>query len=503
MSTKKLQIVGGMNADTIDGKHAIDFATATDMGAAQNSISDLQTKVGDISVSEQISNAIADKQQTPLVGSIDTSASDYVTPAQVIEAINMGRDIIITVPSVTVSELNLTMTNIKMTSVSTSDDAMVLLYALNQNVGFSLYGDIMYGWSQVVYTIFGTMSDINNLNTELNNKVDKVEGYYLSQNNYTTAEKNTLSRLVSGKEVGSLRTVGAQPEKDGYRLGFYSFAEGHLTKAGGFYSHAEGFQSSAVGSVSHAEGGNTKASNDFSHAEGNETIASGVASHAEGNHTIAASLNQHVQGRYNIEDMSWNYADIIGNGTQDQRSNAATVDWSGNAWYAGDVYVGSTSGTNKDDGSKKLATEEYVNNHTITVDSTLSLTSTNPVQNKVINTEITNLKTLIGDTSVSEQITAGIVNKVDKVEGMGLSTNDYTTNDKNKLSGIATGAEVNQNAFSNITIGNTTLFADAKTDTLTFEAGSNVVLTPDVDNDKITIDVDIISNDLIDIICAD
>ena len=36
-------------------------------------------------------------------------------------------------------------------------------------------------------------------------------------------------------------------------------------------------------------------------------------------------------------------------------------DWNGNAWYAGNVYVGSTSGTNKDEGSKKLATEEYVN----------------------------------------------------------------------------------------------------------------------------------------------
>ena len=47
------------------------------------------------------------------------------------------------------------------------------------------------------------------------------------------------------------------------------------------------------------------------------------------------------------------------------RSNAATVDWSGNAWYAGDVYVGSTSGTNRDGGSKKLATEEYVNSAVI------------------------------------------------------------------------------------------------------------------------------------------
>lgn len=33
--------------------------------------------------------------------------------------------------------------------------------------------------------------------------------------------------------------------------------------------------------------------------------------------------------------------------------------------------------------------------------------------------------------------------KVDKEEGKGLSTNDYTTTEKNKLAGIASGAEVN------------------------------------------------------------
>ncbi len=33
-----------------------------------------------------------------------------------------------------------------------------------------------------------------------------------------------------------------------------------------------------------------------------------------------------------------------------------------------------------------------------------------------------------------------LANKVDKVTGKGLSTNDYTTTEKNKLSGIATGA---------------------------------------------------------------
>lgn len=40
----------------------------------------------------------------------------------------------------------------------------------------------------------------------------------------------------------------------------------------------------------------------------------------------------------------------------------------------------------------------------ITVDSTLSSSSTNPVQNKVVNAAISNLNTLVGDTAVSEQI---------------------------------------------------------------------------------------------------
>lgn len=56
----------------------------------------------------------------------------------------------------------------------------------------------------------------------------------------------------------------------------------------------------------------------------------------------------------------------------------------------------------------------------ITIDSALSSSSTNPVQNKVINT--------------------ALGNKVDKVSGKGLSTNDYTTTEKNKLAGIATNA---------------------------------------------------------------
>jgi hypothetical protein len=60
-----------------------------------------------------------------------------------------------------------------------------------------------------------------------------------------------------------------------------------------------------------------------------------------------------------------------------------------------------------------------------------------------------------------------------------------SSDDKTKLNGIATGAEVNQNAFSNIKVGSTTVAADAKTDTVEF-VGSNVTITPDATNDKVT-----------------
>ena len=75
--------------------------------------------------------------------------------------------------------------------------------------------------------------------------------------------------------------------------------------------------------------------------------------------------------------------------------------------------------------------------------------------------KLDDVTTLVGDTAVSTQINNAVANKVDKVDGKELSTNDYTTTEKNKLSSIADGAEVNQNTFSNITIGSTTIFADS------------------------------------------
>lgn len=142
---------------------------------------------------------------------------------------------------------------------------------------------------------------------------------------------------------------------DSKATGFSAHAEGQKTTASGNASHAEGWNTTASGNSSHAEGSSTTASGYFSHAEGVGTTASGENSHVEGDHTESSGMEQHVQGRYNIADTT--SADIVGNGTSDtNRSNAYTLDWDGNAWFAGNVYIGSRSGTNKDDRSVRLAT---------------------------------------------------------------------------------------------------------------------------------------------------
>ena len=167
--------------------------------------------------------------------------------------------------------------------------------------------------------------------------------------------------ILDGNAIGSARTIGTN-DSEKLPLGEYAWAEGRKTTASGNYSHAEGGGTTASGTVSHAEGDSTTASGTVSHAEGDNTTASGTTSHAEGWGTTAQGNNQHVQGKFNIADTT--SAHIVGNGSPSKRSNAHTLDWSGNAWFAGDVYTGSTSGTNKDEGSKVLATKEYVDSKT-------------------------------------------------------------------------------------------------------------------------------------------
>ena len=161
--------------------------------------------------------------------------------------------------------------------------------------------------------------------------------------------------------------------------GIYCHAEGRDTVASGANAHAEGFSTKATGITCHSEGSNTEASASYAHSEGNGSKATGNSSHAEnyystasgsyshadGNHTTANHRSQHVFGEYNVLDPSTaaatakgNYVEIVGNGTgSSARSNARTLDWSGNEVLAGKLTVGEAPTADMD-----VATKQYVDN---------------------------------------------------------------------------------------------------------------------------------------------
>lgn len=79
---------------------------------------------------------------------------------------------------------------------------------------------------------------------------------------------------------------------------------------------------------------------------------------------------------------------------------------------------------------------------------------------------------------------------VTKIEYMNNSAAvEMTEAEKEKLSGIEDKAEVNQNAFSKVKIGDKELVAAVKQAVLELIAGDNIKITPDADGSKITIDI--------------
>lgn len=147
--------------------------------------------------------------------------------------------------------------------------------------------------------------------------------------------------VLTATDIGGDRTKAT---------GENSHAEGTQCEALSDCTHAEGFQAIARGLWSHAEGVQTRANGVNSHAEGDGAWASGHVSHAEGYGTEAAGEYQHVQGKHNVVDEANKFADIVGNGADIlNKSNAYALDWDGNLYLKGGVYVNcnadSTGGT--------------------------------------------------------------------------------------------------------------------------------------------------------------
>ena len=107
-------------------------------------------------------------------------------------------------------------------------------------------------------------------------------------------------------------------------------------------------ENSTVGTNSVVFGNNNEASGNYSYAQGNGNVASGEAATAQGIGTIAQTDGMSAAGKFNVETSG--QAVVIGNGSSDlNRSNAYALDWNGNGYFNGDIYINcnddSTGGT--------------------------------------------------------------------------------------------------------------------------------------------------------------
>ncbi|MFW5523142.1 MAG: hypothetical protein ACOCPB_09160, partial [Segatella copri] len=255
------------------------------------------------------------------------------------------------------------------------------------------------------YTI-GSYSFAEGKNTKASGYASHAEGFKTTASDYYTHAEGggtTASEMYAHAEGDGTTASENSSHAEGKGTtasGMYSHAEGKGTTASGMYSHAEGDGTKASGRASHAGGRYNvadsseysydlittnlhvnKSATDYSFGTGltidldsgkcllrnkkplspvagfkdcyiqakDESVAYWVLSSKQNPYNSSSITCQVVEvnvGKF-YQPAYMHYATVIGNGASDYtRSNAYTLDWDGNAWFAGDVYVGSTSGTN-------------------------------------------------------------------------------------------------------------------------------------------------------------
>ena len=181
------------------------------------------------------------------------------------------------------------------------------------------------------------------------------------------------------------------------------------------------------------------------------TRLTNVESAASANATAISGLQTTVSGKANKS-----YVDTELGKKQNTLTAGTNITISGNTISSKDtVYTLPTASATTLGGIKvgnNLTIENGIlsaNNQSITVDSALSSTSTNPVQNKVINSALAGKAESSSIPTKTSQLTNDSNFAVDT--NYVHTDNNYTSTEKTKLSGIASGAEVNVQSDWNTT----------------------------------------------------
>lgn len=256
----------------------------------------------------------------------------------------------------------------------------------------------------------------------------------------------------------------------------------------GLKNETEEYKNTAVSKAGEAASSANTAASSASIATQKAVDASNSADNAEDYSILSKSFARGGTGSRAGEDTdnSMAYANSAKEYSETWRGSVVTQKEYDDLLAAGQMKENNPYYITDADNDLSSATDEVPG--VVLVDSELSETSKNPVQNKVITQKINDISSDVvsaenrqksyTDTKIADLINgapstldtlgeiadamannqnvvtaleSAIGNKVDKVSGKGLSTNDFTNAEKDKLQGIADGAETNVQADWNAT----------------------------------------------------
>lgn len=266
--------------------------------------------------------------------------------------------------------------------------------------------------------------------TALDNKVDKVTGKGLSSNDFTDALLTKLNGIESGAQVNTVKGVKGNSEST-YRTGNINITKANI----------------GLGNVDNTSDANKPIST------ATQTALDGKVS--KSGDTMTGTLVVPIVQTGSTDANYFQTRKMRGEGSASTYYHAIDFGYAGHNQvdfyeYGGlwNFYKNTTA-----DGSGKvlvgkISANGWEGNVVGDVTGTASQATADGSGNNIVDTYAT--KTALD-------------NKVDKVTGKGLSTNDFTTAEKNKLSGIESGAQVNTitgvkgNAESSYRTGNVNL----------------------------------------------
>lgn len=322
-----------------------------------------------------------------------------------------------------------------------------------------------YAASNHIHNDYANLSDIESLQNIINNKADATH----THSDYaTTVALDTLAEEVDGKaDISHIHTdyAALSHEHDEYAPASHA----HSEYASASHSHNE----YASSSHTHSEYSVVGHDHDEDYA---------VIDHSHSDYATVTSLNEVSATVANKANASHSHNDVyyteteIDNLLSGKASSSHVHTGYEAAGAAADALVSANAYTDS-----KI--DALVGEGASTTLDTIGEISAAIVDNQdtinLLNSAIAN-KANVSDLNAHANDSDIHVSQTDK-------NNWNAAHAHSQAAHAPANAQANQNAFSNVVVGSTTISADTTTDTLNLVSGSNITLTPNATNDSITI----------------